>query len=377
MKNWESYRRLFPHTENQIYLNHAAIGPLNTNSVTAIQQALHERSQGNIEFWPDSMDVKARFKRLVGDLINASGKNIGVTSNTSMGLNWLAKGMDWAPGDRILLNDFEFPSNVYPFLNLRDQGVEVDFVRHQDGRLDLKHIVSAIGPRTRLLSISFVEFLNGYRNDLARLSKICRERDILFCVDAIQGLGALQLDVRNLDIDFLASGGQKWLMWPLGTAFFYVAPRIFDQLKPMAAGWLSVEDCWEFFDYDLKFQPTSDRFEPGMHNVNGVVGAIPALELMLEIGMENIETRILEHSSYLYHTLQENGYRLFTVPDETCRSGIVTFFHDNAEGLFASLKEQGVHVGLRNGMIRVAPHFYNNRQELDGFLRLLFEYDRK
>ena len=377
MKNWESYRQLFPHTENQIYLNHAAIGPLNSNSVSAIQNALLQRSQGNIEFWPDSMDVKARFKRLVGDLINASGKNIGVTSNTSMGLNWLAKGLEWTPGDRILLNDFEFPSNVYPFLNLRNQGVEIDFVKHRDGRIELKDIIDAITPRTRILSISFVEFLNGYRNDLTRLSRICRERDIIFCVDAIQGLGALQLDVRAMDIDFLASGGQKWLMWPLGTAFFYVAPRIFDQLKPMAAGWLSVEDCWEFFDYDLKFQSTSDRFEPGMHNVNGVVGAIPALELMLEIGIGNIENRILEHSRYLYHTLQENGYKMFTVADQTARSGIVTFHHPESESLFNMLKENQVFAGIRNGMIRVAPHFYNSREDLDGFLNLLFEYDRK
>ncbi|NIV72411.1 MAG: aminotransferase class V-fold PLP-dependent enzyme, partial [Calditrichae bacterium] len=170
----------------------------------ATQRLIEDRSLRNIAYWPDLMDAKHRFKELTGKLINSAAENIAVTSSTSMGLNWLAQGLEWHPGDRILLNNFEFPANVYPFLNLQRSGVQVDFVEHREGIIRVEDLAAKIRPETRLLSISFVEFLNGYRNDLKQIGELCAQNDIIFCVDSIQGIGALQLDVQELNIDFVA-----------------------------------------------------------------------------------------------------------------------------------------------------------------------------
>ncbi|RMF59842.1 MAG: aminotransferase class V-fold PLP-dependent enzyme [Calditrichaeota bacterium] len=377
MENWQRFRNLFPHTSSIIYLNHAAVSPMNVRAIQALQEHMEKRSSVDIEFWPAAMETKKYFKTLLAKLLHTHPDYIALTENTSMGLNWLARGLTWKKGDRILLNNFEFPSNVYPFLNLRELGVEIDFVEHRNGKILVEDLARAIQPSTRLLSISFVEFLNGYRNDLATISQLCQEHDIIFCVDAIQGLGALDLDVEQLQIDFLAAAGHKWLMWPLGCGFFYISPRIFSRVKPMALGWMSVENSWDFFNYELTFPPTAERFEPSIYPVPTVIGAIPTLELFLEIGIPQIEQRILYLTDYLIDGLRQRGYRLFTVTDPPHRSGIVTFYHPSPEELVAFLISQQVKVSVRAGTVRVSPHFYNTTQELDRLLELLDQFERK
>ena len=374
-KDLSKYRALFPHTEDRVYLNHAALSPMHERAIRAIDQHHFDRSHHNVEYWPDALEVKTEFRRLVGRLINGDSDHIAVSDNTSMALNWLAQGLTWQPGDRILLNNFEFPSNVYPFVNLQRQGVAIDYAEHRNGRIELEDLEAKIRPETRLLSISYVEFLNGYKNDLKRIGELCRAHDIIFCVDGIQGVGAVQIDVNECGIDFLACGGQKWLMWPLGTAFMYVSPRIFDRVQPMAAGWLAVEDAWEFFDYDLKFLPTAERFEPGMVNVAGVVGANASLELFLEAGPANIEQQIYQVTDYLIERLQDAEYYLYTPVERELRAGIVTFHHPRSQGLDEYLKQHRVHVSLRNGFIRVAPHFYNTEADIDRLMELLVKFD--
>jgi len=371
MIDWEKYRRYFPHLSRQIYLNHAAISPVNTRTSEAISEFLSHRMEKHIEFWPEALEQKQRLKELIGKLIHAAPENIALTPNTSAGLNILALGLKWKKGDRILLNNFEFPSNVIPFLNLRRWGVEVDFVSHREGRLEVEDFEAKIHPRTRLISISFVEFLNGFRNDLLRLSRLCRGRNIIFAVDAIQGLGALQMNMEEMGIDFLATGGHKWLMWPAGTGFVYISPRIFDRLHPAQAGWLSLQTPWNFFDYHQPFAPDAGRFEPGSSNTLGIVAAIASLEMMLEIGPVVIEQKILQNTDYLIQKLQHLGYRLYTDTRLLHRSGIVSFYHPRAEELFNFLKENQITVSLREGAIRVSPHFYNNRQDLDRFLEVV------
>jgi len=364
-------RALFPYLNNQTYLNHAATGPLPTPVLEAINRCLKERSEGHIEYWPDGLEARVEFKKYVGKLINGLPANIAVSDSTSMALNWLAQGIQWMPGDRILLNDLEFPSNVNPFLALEEQGVIIDFVDTENGCLTVDDIEKGLHERTRLVSLSFVQFLNGYKSDLEAVGNLCRERDVIFCVDGIQGLGALRLDVDRMKIDFLAAGGQKWLMWPRGTAFFYVSPRILDALKPMATGWLSVEEPWTFFQRSYELLPGAGRFEPGIFNVLGVVGANESLKLMEKAGHQQIENRVLEHSRWLSEQLLYSGYQLFSVNQEDCRSGIVTFYHEQAEELIAYLQQHRLFVSMRDGKIRLSPHFYNTREELEQFMQLL------
>lgn len=377
MEKWEHYRQRFPHVAERIYLNHAALGPMHEGSLAAVEACNRERASANIEYWPDALEQKQRFKGLVGRLINGAPERIAVTENTSMALNWLAQGLTWTPGDRVLLNNFEFPSNVVPFLNLQRQGVEIDFVPHRRGRIHLDDIAAAIRPETRLLSISYVEFLNGFRNDLAAIGELCRAHDVIFCVDGIQGLGALQLDVEELGIDFLACGGQKWLMWPLGTAFMYFSETLFEKVTPMAPGWLSVENSWDFFDYSLDFLPTAERFEPGMYNVAGVVGACASLEMMLDVGPSVIERRVTDTATYLVEHLLAHDYDLFTPVAPAERAGIVTFAHPRAEELADALLRRFIHVSLRDGMIRVSPHFYNTTSDIDKLMDAVLSFDNR
>lgn len=374
-KNLSTYRTCFPHTESRVYLNHAALSPLHNRSLQAIQRYQFTRTYENVEYWPNMPEDKARFKELIGQLINVNPDYVAFTENTSMGLNWLTRGLSWQAGDRVLLNDFEFPSNVYPFLHLESQGVAIDYVKHRNGRIALEDIAAQIRPETRVLSISYVQFLNGFKCDLKEIGQLCRENDIIFCVDGIQGIGAVQLDAEDCMIDFLACGGQKWLMWPLGTAFMYIAPRIFDDINPMAPGWLSVDDSWEFFDYDLKYLPTAERFEPGMVNAAGIAGAIASLEMFLEAGPKNIEETIYRITDYLIDRLQEHEYYIYTPLERKYRAGIVSFHHSNAEALAVYLNEKGVHVSVRNGFIRVAPHFYNTEEDIDCLMELMITFD--
>ena len=371
MADWEKYRRYFPHLSGQVYLNHAAISPVSSLAREVVNEFLSRRMEKNIEYWPDALEQKQRLKKLIGKLINAAPQNIALTPNTSSGLNILALGLNWKKGDRILLNDFEFPSNVIPFLNLRRWGVEVDFVSHRQGRLAVEDFAAKIQPETRLLSISFVEFLNGFRNDLLRLSTLCRERNVIFAVDAIQGVGALEMDMEKMGIDFLATGGHKWLMWPAGTGFVYISPQIFNLLHPALAGWLSLQTPWNFFDYHQPFAPDASRFEPGSFNTMGLVAAAASLEMMLKIGPAAIEKKILKNTDYLIGKLREAGFRLSTDPRPKHRSGIVSFYHPRAEELFNFLKNHRITVSLREGVIRVSPHFYNNQEDLDRFLELV------
>ncbi len=377
MINWQTYRKFFPHLPEQIYLNHAGIAPLNSRSRQAMEKLLHLRNQEDIEFWPAALEEKEHLKTLIGQLIHAPASNIALVPNTSAGLNILALGLDWQPGDRVLLNNFEFPSNVLPFRGLKRLGVELDFVEHREGKILLEDLEAKIHPRTRLLSISFVEFLNGFRNDLKAIGEICRRHDLIFCVDAIQGLGALQMDVQDMQIDFLSTSGHKWLMWPAGIGFVYISPRIFDHLYPAIAGWLGVQTPYDFFNYFQDWAPDARRFETGTFNTLGILGARATLEMMLEIGPAPIEQKVLQNTDYLIKRLQEAGYRLFTDPSPEHRSGIVTFFHPRAEEAVKYLKEHRVTVSLREGKIRVSPHFYNNPEDLDVFLETLLKFDKK
>lgn len=375
MTDWIKYRQLFPHVSHRIYLNHAGIAPFNLRGKAALLDFVEKRLDKDIEFWPAALEKKAYFVELIARFINASKDHIALVTNTSAGLNILALGLSWKKGDRILLNDFEFPSNVIPFTNLKRLGVEIDWVHHREGIIDIDDIRKKITPRTRLLSISMVEFINGYRNDIKTIGKMCHEHGIIFSVDAIQALGALKVDVQEMEIDFMSSAGHKWLMWPAGLGFIYISPRIFNEVYPAQAGWLSLQNPFDFLNYDQPFAPTAQRFEPGVFNTMGVMTAIPTLEMMLEIGIEAIEQKILSNSKFLIQLVQENGYKIYGSTVEPHLSGIVTFYHPRAEELFPYLKTQQVFVSLRDGKIRVSPHFYNNESDLQTFMEKVKKFE--
>jgi len=367
----ESYRKYFPITKTDIYLNHAAVSPYSTKVVETIEDVLKMRSSGQIEVYPVAVEHKKKLKNNLASLIDGETENIAIIGNTSEGFNWFVQGLEWKPGDRVLLVEDEFPSNVYPFLNLEQQGVIIDFVPVRDGFIYPEDIEKMIQPETKILSISFVEFLNGFRNLLSDISRICHDNDVLLSVDSIQGVGALPLSVRQSGIDFLSNGGHKWLMGPQGCGFMYISPMLFEKLKPAFAGWLSVKDSWNFFDYQLDFLEDARRFEIATPNVLGMFGLSASTDLLLEAGTASIEKHLFTLGDQLIENLSAIGFKYIGSRDPKNRSGIYSFFCENVEAKYKHLRRNKIHLSLRNNVLRFSPHFYNTLDEINRVIAVL------
>jgi cysteine desulfurase / selenocysteine lyase len=358
---------LFPVTAYSVYVNHAACSPVSTRVRSAIEKLLDDSSTNAVDNFPKWEETREQLRGKISKLIHANKKQIAFVKNTSDGLNILAGGLEWKHGDRIILADCEFPSNVYPFLNLRKHGVEIDFVKNRDGILRLEDFEKLITPRTRLLSVSFVEFVNGFRNDLPALGDLCRKHGILFCVDSIQGLGAVPLDATAWGIDFLSNGGHKWMMSPAGIGFIFVRDTLLEKIDMSRVGWLSVKDAWNFFDYKLDLLDDAKRFEMATENWIGIYGMNAAVELLLEAGIENIYQHLLGLTNILADGLKENGMILGSSLAEKQRSGILSYRSakpSETKNIFDFLIKNHIMCSFREGLIRISPHFYNTENEM-------------
>jgi cysteine desulfurase / selenocysteine lyase len=361
----DEVRAHFPHTKRTIYLNHASTGPLSTPVVEAVNRFIEQRHFSHIEnyelFLPKLEAARAGIARLLG---TDSGR-VEFTPNTSYGLGVLANGLPWQPGDRIAIPGGEFPANVYPFLNLQTKGVQVDFIRHRECTFTLEDIEKTLTPQTRLLSLSWVQFLSGFRADLVAIGRLCKERGIIFCVDAIQGLGALRLDVEASGIDFLASGGHKWLMGPQGTGFLYVSEAFQERISP-PAGWMHGPVDWNnFFDYKLQFHEDATRFRLGTMNSMGITGLGAALDLYFEAGQAWCEEQVLARASQIAEGMERLGLSRYGAAGSPVASGIVTVRHPDPDALNAWLKDHGIMACVRNGMLRFSPTWYNTPEEIE------------
>lgn len=364
----------FPVLQRYTYLNHSSTGPLSRRSQQAIASATAAQMAGS----EGSGELKGRVAALKGKLarlIGADPAEIALVRNTVEGLATVASGILWREGDSVVTCDIEFPANVYPWLNLESRyGVRTTLVPARDGRVLADDLIAACDARTRLLTISFVQFSNGYRADLERLGAFCRERGIRFCVDAIQGLGPLQLDVRRCQIDFLAAGGQKWLLGPVGIGFLYVRRGAQDELWPSELGHLGVlQNTERYTEYNLTYRPTAEKFEGGVPNYLGVYGLDAALDLFFAVGPAEVEARVLDLTDHLCVGLAETHCRVLSHRGPGEKSGTVSFVSEvePSPALFARLSEAGIVVSLREGAIRVSPHCYNTHAEIDRLLAAL------
>jgi cysteine desulfurase / selenocysteine lyase len=368
-------RRRFPHTwTGMVYLNHAAVSPVSFHVREAIGKYLEKRSLKGIEPYPWAIRMMMETKQLLGSLINARPDDIAFVLNTSEGLNILASGLDWKPGDHIVLGAVEFPANIYPFLNLKRLGVEVELMDGEDNLITPELITKSLRPTTKLVSVSSVQFLTGQRLDVTAIGKLCRERDILFAVDAIQALPHSRVDVIADNIDFLSSGSHKWLMSPEGTAFIYCGERALSRVRQAHLGWTSVTNPFDFSALDPeRLRPDAGRFENGTLNYVGMSGLKASLEFFSEFGLEEITKRILDHSGYLIDRLGSHGINVITPKDESLRAGIVSFEMNNAEAVYERLLKSEVVISIRSGKLRVSPHFYNTEEELRKFIATLVD----
>jgi len=299
-------------------------------------------------------------------MLNCSADRIAFTDNTSNGLNILAQGVRWKKGDKILLNDVEFPANVYPFLNLEEQGVEIDFVKSKDGLVTAEDVIDAVIPGTRLISISYVQFLSGYRVNLKKIGKFCKENDIIFSVDAIQGLGAVTLDVKECNVNFLSCGTQKWMLGVQGLAFIYIEEELQNKIKTVPLGWLSVNNAWDFLDYKIDLRSSASRYQSGTLNALGIYAFNTSLKLFKEFGFKNIELQIISNTLYFNKLLADVGIEpvLLNYSEENI-AGIISFKSDKSEKIFYHLSEKNIICSERLGYIRLSPHFYNTKSDIN------------
>lgn len=372
-QDWQALRAHFSVTTRWAFFDHAAVAPLSGPARAALGEWAEDVSLNgavNERQWLQRIE---QVRQSAAQLINAEPIDIAFIKNTSEGIGIVAEGFPWQAGDNMVTAAEEYPANVYPWLNLASRGVEVRLVPSRAGRVDIDDIRQAMDSRTRILSLSHVEFASGYRNDLAALGELCREREVHFFVDAIQGLGVLPMNVRDWPIDFLAADGHKWLLGPEGAGIFYIRRELVDKLHAVDIGWNSVIGARNFSTIDFRLKPHAGRWESGTLNVGGIVALGASLQLMSEIGMQIITERVLALTDALCDGVKRIGLEVFSSRHQTEKSGIVSVKvgQRDVRKLVQRCREAGIVVNQRAGRLRFSPHFYNTLAEVEHLLETL------
>ena len=367
-------RHLLPLTDHYIHMNHAGVAPLSERVRAAVDQVL----EGSIHrpyrpHW--SQDEADRTRGLVAELINAQPESIALTRSTAHGVSLIAQGLDWKSGDNVVGATGEYPANVYPWMSLADRGVEYRQAQPVDGRITAAQVFALANARTKVVALSHVEFWNGFRLDIEQIGAECRRRGIVFAVDVMQSAGALRLDVQRMPLDFCAAGAGKWLMGPPGIGFCYFAPSLLQRVRPVVVGVGSVVGSDRYFEYDLAFPPSAKRLEESAVSLLDTAAFGAALELLIEVGPEVIEQRVLDLAARLGEGLAANGYEMIP-PWPRGRhesSGIVSFRKagTNEQALLRDLTAAHVIARTHRDFVRLSPHFYNTEEEVDRVLDVL------
>ncbi len=363
----EAWRSQMPIVRQYNFLDHAAVGPLSGPAAEAMRRFVDEAQQHAYArggLYPEAQ----RVRQLAGKLLHCHPEEVTFVKNTSEGLSFVANGLQFSRGDNVVTTGVEFPANIYPWMNLRDAGVRLKMVPEDKGRIPLDRLVDLIDGRTRIVTVSSVQYASGYRTDLMTLGKICQEKGVLFCVDAIQGLGCLPIDVRAMRIDFLSADGHKWLLGPEGAGVFYCRHELLGLLLPSCVGWACVQDALNFGEYKLDFRDDARRFDSGSYNLAGIWGLGASIEWLLGVGVEKIWDRVRLLTDRLVQGVRAKGYRLVSSREPEEASGIVAFVsdtHDHTRIVNHLRQEYRTVISAREGRLRVSPHFYNTVEEID------------
>jgi cysteine desulfurase/selenocysteine lyase len=370
----------FPILGKWDFYNHAGVSPLPTVCADEFRAfASQAESAAYLEAqWHPNID---KLRHSSAELLNAQAEEIAFIKNTGEGLSIVSKGLEWRRGDRIITTGVEYPANIYPWMEAcRAHGAELVLVKEEDALDGSRHVPmdrifeAASHPATRLLTLSHVEFGSGQRHDLARIGQFCAERKILFCVDGIQSLGVVPVDVRQMNIDFLSADGHKWLLGPEGAGIFFCRHERLEQLRPLAIGWMNVVKAQDFGHYDYTLKPDSRRFECGSHNVPGLLALKASLELLKNAGIENVAQRIKTLTDILIEGLRAKGYHIISPRTADQWSGIVSFTsskHDHESLLKQLRQEHRIEIAVRVGRLRCSPHFYNTTEQMQKLVDVL------
>ena len=367
-------RSLFPLTKQFIYMNHAGAAPMSERARAAIEAVMEQLTNRP---YPRGLpgEEADRLRQSIARLVGAEPENIGLVRGTAHGLSLLAQGLDWRDGDNVVGARGEYPANVYPWMALRDRGVEFRMAEPVDGRITPDAVLGLVDDRTRVVALSHVEFWNGYRVDLETIGCELDRRGVLFAVDAIQSVGALCLNLSTLPVDFMAAGAHKWLLGPQGIGFCYCRPELLHRLRPVLVGTGTVKRYNEYFVYDFDLCETARRFEESSISVLDMAAFQAAVDLMLEVGPKVIEEQVLGLSRRLAEGLSERGYDVVEPwprrPGES--SGIVSFRRpgSTAHEVLRDLNAARVVGRVHADFVRLSPHFYNTPDEVGRVLDVL------
>ena len=366
--DWDALRRdEFPVTERWCYLDHAAVAPLPRRSADAIRLWADDQSRNGVVHWLEWEKKLGGLRRDLAGLVGADAGEIAFVGSTTHGIGLVAEGFPWREGDNVVTAEEEYPSNLYPWMNLASRGVSLRTVPSRDGRVWVEDLAAAIDGRTRLLTISHVEFASGFRNDLDRLGELCRSRGVAFFVDAIQGLGPLTIDVSRTPIDFLCADGHKWLLGPEGAGFLYVRREWIERLRPLGVGWHSVTSSYNAPRPEFSLKPTAERWEGGSFNMPGLQGLAASVRLLREIGADVVSARILDRAEKVRDVARSAGWSSFGSDRPDDLSGIVPITKEGVDPdrFVRSAKDQGIALACRRGRVRVSAHVYNDDGDID------------
>jgi selenocysteine lyase/cysteine desulfurase len=366
---WKQYRDEFPVTQNLIYLNHAAVSPLPRRSAAAIKGLAEDALQFGSLHYDKWLDAYEGLRVAAARLIGANRSEIALVKNTSEGISTVALGFDWHPGDRIVAFREEFPANYYPWLRLEAHRCYVEWLSVTDPleKIDL----ACTG--AKLLSISFVQYLNGFRADLNAIGAICKRHNCFFFVDAIQGLGAFPLDVEAAHIDALAADGHKWLLGPEGCGILYVRKSRQDSIFPEEFGWTTVAGYNDYASRDMALRQDAGRYECGTLNTIGCYGLRASIELLLEADVERIAPAVQALADQLASGAVNKGYQLLGDRTPENGAGIIAIQKPGLDSrkVVYDLKQKGIMAAPRQGWIRCSPHFYISPEEIDRVIEAL------
>jgi cysteine desulfurase / selenocysteine lyase len=365
------YRDEFPSANHLVYLNHAAVAPLCRRAADAMiwltQDAL-ENGSLHYDRWMKCYD---QFRLAAARLCNAEPGEIAMVKNTSEGIATVALGLKWSPGDKIVAFREEFPANFYIWKKLEEwHGARVEWLSY----LDPLEKIEQAARGAKLLAISFVQYLSGYRADLEAIGDICRRHGVFFLVDAIQGLGAFPLDVRKMNIQALAADGHKWLLGPEGHGVLYVQQDWQDRIEPVEFGWTTVKGYADYASRDMALRTDAGRYECGTLNTVGAFGLTASMELLLEAGIENVAAAVQRLGDQIAQGAQQRGYEVMGGERTPATgSGIVSIRKPGVDSrmVHARLREAGVMCAPRQGWVRLSPHFYITPDQINRALDLL------
>lgn len=369
MLNLDLIRSEFPVTSKYAYFDHAAVGPLPTRVLDATKRVVQEKSEGGIhwESWEEQAEAA---RKSIAELVGAREEEIALTTSTSEGLAIVANGLSYEKDQNIVTCDMEFASNLFPWQALtKRHGLELRVVRNHEASLKMEDFSDVIDAKTKVVSISYVQYSNGFRTDLAELSKIAHENGAYVVTDAVQAVGQMPINVTDLGVDFLASSGYKWLLSPISTGFLYVRRGLLDELWPTIVGYRSDENPMDFNYRNFQPAQTARRYEAGQLNFPGFAGMREAIGLLENIGIENVWSRILSLIGLLRNGLKRNNtFQIQSSMDEKSRSGILNFACQNPDSIAKRLFEHRIVISVRGGGLRISPHFYNTEEEIHKLL---------